>query len=96
MWAMFSGRPPHTVSLEERAKSSTRTTGAWPKSGWMISKTSFISYHQVQSNETATMSLLLSATKMMQKTENQEFKSALLILHVIKKVSVCTAGQRKT
>uniref|UniRef100_A0A669EBB6 Polypeptide N-acetylgalactosaminyltransferase n=2 Tax=Oreochromis TaxID=8139 RepID=A0A669EBB6_ORENI len=44
--------PPHTVSLEERAKSSTRTTGAWPKSGWMISKTSFISYHQIRNVET--------------------------------------------
>uniref|UniRef100_A0A8D0DCL8 Polypeptide N-acetylgalactosaminyltransferase 13 n=1 Tax=Sander lucioperca TaxID=283035 RepID=A0A8D0DCL8_SANLU len=40
--------PPRTVSPEERAKSSTRTTGAWLKFGWMISKISSISYHQVQ------------------------------------------------
>uniref|UniRef100_A0A8D3BP90 Polypeptide N-acetylgalactosaminyltransferase n=1 Tax=Scophthalmus maximus TaxID=52904 RepID=A0A8D3BP90_SCOMX len=51
-WAMFSGRPPRTASPEERAKSSTRTTGAWPKSGWMISKTSSISYHQIRNVET--------------------------------------------
>uniref|UniRef100_A0A4W6FPK6 Polypeptide N-acetylgalactosaminyltransferase n=1 Tax=Lates calcarifer TaxID=8187 RepID=A0A4W6FPK6_LATCA len=32
--------------------SSTRTTGAWPKSGWMISKTSSILYHQIRNVET--------------------------------------------
>uniref|UniRef100_A0AAQ5WXD7 Polypeptide N-acetylgalactosaminyltransferase n=1 Tax=Amphiprion ocellaris TaxID=80972 RepID=A0AAQ5WXD7_AMPOC len=44
--------PPHTASQEERAKLSTKTTGAWPKSGWMISKISSISYHQIRNVET--------------------------------------------
>uniref|UniRef100_A0AAQ4PEN4 Polypeptide N-acetylgalactosaminyltransferase n=1 Tax=Gasterosteus aculeatus aculeatus TaxID=481459 RepID=A0AAQ4PEN4_GASAC len=39
-------------SAAEPAKSSTKTTGAWPKSGWMISKTSSISYHQIRNVET--------------------------------------------
>uniref|UniRef100_A0A668A9I5 Polypeptide N-acetylgalactosaminyltransferase n=1 Tax=Myripristis murdjan TaxID=586833 RepID=A0A668A9I5_9TELE len=52
MWAMCSGRRPHTASLGERAKSSTRTTGAWLRSGWMTSKISSISYHQIRNVET--------------------------------------------
>uniref|UniRef100_A0A672HSR6 Polypeptide N-acetylgalactosaminyltransferase n=1 Tax=Salarias fasciatus TaxID=181472 RepID=A0A672HSR6_SALFA len=52
MWAMFSGKPRRTASLEGRAKSSTRTTGGWLKCGWMILKTSSISYHQIRNVET--------------------------------------------
>lgn len=48
MWGTFSARPPRTASLEEQAKLSTRTTGVWLKSGWMTSKISSISFHQVQ------------------------------------------------
>uniref|UniRef100_A0A671YY98 Polypeptide N-acetylgalactosaminyltransferase n=1 Tax=Sparus aurata TaxID=8175 RepID=A0A671YY98_SPAAU len=42
--------PVRSGSAAERAKSSTRTTDAWLKSGWMISKISSISYHQVQNS----------------------------------------------
>uniref|UniRef100_A0A673CWB8 Polypeptide N-acetylgalactosaminyltransferase n=1 Tax=Sphaeramia orbicularis TaxID=375764 RepID=A0A673CWB8_9TELE len=52
MWAMFSGRPPRTASPEELAKSSTRTTGAWLKCGWMTSKISSTSSHQIRNVET--------------------------------------------
>uniref|UniRef100_A0A7N6A5J9 Polypeptide N-acetylgalactosaminyltransferase n=1 Tax=Anabas testudineus TaxID=64144 RepID=A0A7N6A5J9_ANATE len=44
--------PLLTASPEERAKSSTRTTGGWPKCGWMTSKISSISYHQIRNVET--------------------------------------------
>ncbi|XP_061648620.1 polypeptide N-acetylgalactosaminyltransferase 13 isoform X9 [Phyllopteryx taeniolatus] len=52
MLATCSGRLLLTVSPEERAKSSTKTTGGWQKSGWMISKISSISYHQIRNVET--------------------------------------------
>uniref|UniRef100_A0A8P4G2F7 Polypeptide N-acetylgalactosaminyltransferase n=1 Tax=Dicentrarchus labrax TaxID=13489 RepID=A0A8P4G2F7_DICLA len=45
----FSGE---CVTLCEQAKSSTRTTGAWLKSGWMILKISSILYHQIRNVET--------------------------------------------
>uniref|UniRef100_A0A674ESJ2 Polypeptide N-acetylgalactosaminyltransferase n=1 Tax=Salmo trutta TaxID=8032 RepID=A0A674ESJ2_SALTR len=45
-------RPPHTASLGARAKSSTRTTGDWPRCGWTASKTSSTSYHQIRNVET--------------------------------------------
>lgn len=48
MWGMFSARPPRTASPEERARSSTKTTGVWLKSGWTISKNSSILSHQVE------------------------------------------------
>uniref|UniRef100_A0A8C2ZD31 Polypeptide N-acetylgalactosaminyltransferase n=1 Tax=Cyclopterus lumpus TaxID=8103 RepID=A0A8C2ZD31_CYCLU len=46
--------PVNAVALspEERAKSSIKTTGAWLKSGWTISKISSISYHQIRNVET--------------------------------------------
>lgn len=40
-WATCSERPRPTRFLEERVRSSTKTTGAWRKSGWTSSKTSF-------------------------------------------------------
>lgn len=52
MWGMFSARPPRTASLVEQAKSSTKTTGVWLKSGWTISKISSILSHQVQRCDT--------------------------------------------
>lgn len=48
MWGMFFAKPPRTASLEEQAKLSTKTTGVWLKSGWMISRISSISSHQVR------------------------------------------------
>uniref|UniRef100_A0A4W5QZG7 Polypeptide N-acetylgalactosaminyltransferase n=1 Tax=Hucho hucho TaxID=62062 RepID=A0A4W5QZG7_9TELE len=39
-------------SLGARAKSSTRTTGDWPRCGWTASKTSSTSYHQIRNVET--------------------------------------------
>uniref|UniRef100_A0A674B0Z3 Polypeptide N-acetylgalactosaminyltransferase n=1 Tax=Salmo trutta TaxID=8032 RepID=A0A674B0Z3_SALTR len=52
MWVTCSERPPLTASLVARVKSSTRTTGDWPRCGWTASKTSSISYHQIRNVET--------------------------------------------
>uniref|UniRef100_A0A8C8JL23 Polypeptide N-acetylgalactosaminyltransferase n=1 Tax=Oncorhynchus tshawytscha TaxID=74940 RepID=A0A8C8JL23_ONCTS len=52
MWVTCSERPPLTASLGARVKSSTRTTGDWPRCGWTASKTSSISYHQIRNVET--------------------------------------------
>lgn len=38
-WATCSERPHPTRSLGGRDRSSTKTTDAWPKSGWMNLKT---------------------------------------------------------
>lgn len=47
MWATCSARLRPTPSLGAPARSSTRTTAAWPRCGWTSSKTSSTSYHQV-------------------------------------------------
>uniref|UniRef100_A0AAY4CX02 Polypeptide N-acetylgalactosaminyltransferase n=1 Tax=Denticeps clupeoides TaxID=299321 RepID=A0AAY4CX02_9TELE len=51
-WATCSARPRRTASRAARAKSSTRTTGAWPRCGWTSSKISSTSYHQIRNVET--------------------------------------------
>lgn len=40
MWVTCSERQHPTRFLEERGRSSTKTTGVWPKCGWMNLKTS--------------------------------------------------------
>uniref|UniRef100_A0A6Q2Y524 Polypeptide N-acetylgalactosaminyltransferase n=1 Tax=Esox lucius TaxID=8010 RepID=A0A6Q2Y524_ESOLU len=52
MWVMCFERPRLTASPEVLAKSSTRTTGDWPRCGWMALRTSSTLYHQIRNVET--------------------------------------------